>query len=288
MIKTIADITSSVNNGKIHIQRFYKTAGQAGDTYWQDWSYASGQPSYDARVGTALEFNPYTAVRNDAIYFPSKNSDETRHLLEMTIRTLASGTNQVVCDILLYDLLGVYPLIDGDSTDEQVFDNTETLPRYEDGIGVIPVIVNHVAPTTSTGSGTIKYIGTDDVEYSASLSILNSGINKICGANGTTSIGNVGIGFYSGAKGAKSVSSITFSTPPGGLFAVYMIKMLGTIANHDGAAVAEKIFTEKNFMVQNAAMMPEIKDGAWLGMFYRPNGSERTVSLFGTMTFVWG
>lgn len=288
MIRTIADVAFSVDKGKVHTQRFYKTVGQAGDTYWQDWSYASGQPSYDARIGIALAFNPYTAVRNDAIFFPEKSSGDTRHLLEMTIRTLASGTNQVVCDILLYDLLGVYPLIDGDSTEEQLFDNTEILPRYENGVDVIPVVVNHVAPMVSTGGGTIKYIGSDDVERSVNLSILNSGINKICGSMGTSSIGNVGIGLYSGVRGVKSISSVTFSTPPGGLFAVYMIKVLGTIANHDGMAVAEKIFTEKNFMVQNAAMMPEIKDGAWLGMFYRPNGSARTVALFGTMTFVWG
>lgn len=44
--------------------------------------------------------------------------------------TIASGASQLTTDGILYDLLGVYPLIDGDSTDEQVMTNDSPLPRY--------------------------------------------------------------------------------------------------------------------------------------------------------------
>jgi hypothetical protein len=274
--------------GRVHTQRFFKNAGTTGDTYWQDWSYASGQPAYDARIGTALAFNPFVAARNDAIWFPPIPSDQTRHLAKVTMRSSASGTGQVVFNSVIYDLLGVYPLIDGDSTDTQDLDNTLTLPRYADGAGVMAVLVNHVAPQLQAGDGTYTYTGSDNVQYTKPISVLNAGQNKVCSASGTTSIGAIGMATNSPVRGIKSVDAITFTTPPGGLFAIYMVRLLGTVANHDGLAVAEKIATEKCFCRENGMMMPVVHDGAWLGFFYRPNGGARSATLFGDLTFVWG
>lgn len=288
MIRSIADMRDAYDAGRVHTQRFLKNAGTTGDTYWQDWSYASGQPAYDARIGTALAFTPSIAARNDAIYFPPIPSTQTRHLASVTLRSGASGTGQVVFNSVIYDLLGVYPLIDGDSTDLQSLDNTLTLPRYQDGIGVMAVLVNHVAPQTATATGTYVYTGSDDVQYTKSFAVINAGQNKICSEQGTASGGAIGMATNSGVRGIKHVDSITFTTPPGGLFAIYLVRIIGTVSNHDGMSTAEKCATEKCFCRENGMMMPIIYDGAWLGFFYRPNGGARTDTLFGDFTFVWG
>lgn len=285
----MADIASAFDDGRFHNQRFYKGALTAGDTHWQDWSFGAGQPSYDARIGTAGEFNPYTAVRNDAIYFPAINSDQHRHLVDMTLQTVASGTNQATLDSVVYDLLGVYPLIDGDSTDEQLFDNTQTLPRYTDGLGVVPVMVNHVSPMIATTTAIMKYNDTDDIEQTVTVGVHLTGQNRVVsGIGGTLSVGPLSLPLAAGSKGVKTINSIQFSTAPGGLFAIYLIKPLTTIMNCDGNNTTDKIATEKQFTFNNAFNFPRIYDGAWLGMFLRPNGGARTInSVFGHMTFIW-
>lgn len=288
-IQRMADIASAFEDGRFHLQRFYKGALTAGDTHWQDWSFGAGQPGYDARIGTAGAFNPFTAVRNDAIYFPAINSDQHRHLASVTLRTVASGTNQITLDAIVYDLLGVYPLIDGDSTDEQIFDNTQTLPRYTDGLGVMPVIVNHVSPMISAATAVMKYNDTDDVEQTVTIGIHLTGQNRIVsGIDGTTSVGSFSVPLAAGSKGVKTINSIQFNTAPGGLYAIYLLKSLTTIQNNDGNATTDKIATEKELAFMNATHLPRIYDGAWLGMFLRPNGGARTInSVFGNMTFIW-
>lgn len=288
-IRRMADVASAFDEGRFHTQRFYKATLTSGDTHWQDWSYGAGQPSYDARIGVAGAFNQYVAQRNDAIYFPDIDSDQHRHLSGLTIRTLASGTNQVTLDAVVYDLLGVYPLIDGDSTDEQIFDNTVTLPRYTDGLGVFPVLVNHVSPMLSAATATMKYNDTDDVEQTVTIGIHLTGQNRVVsGIGGTTSVGSLSLPLAAGSKGVKTINSIQFITAPGGLYSIYLIKTITTIMNNDGNATTDKIATEKEIAMQNAFNFPRIYDGAWLGFFLRPNGGGRTInSVFGHMTFIW-
>jgi hypothetical protein len=288
-IRKMADVASAFDEGRFHQQRFYKGALTAGDTHWQDWSYGAGQPSYDARIGTAGQFNPYNAQRNDAIYFPSINSDQNRHLTGITLQTVASGTNQSSVDVIVYDLLGVYPLIDGDSTDEQLFDNTETLPRYTDGKGVVAVMVNHVSPMIATTTAIMKYNDTDDIEKTVTVGVHLTGQNRVVsGIGGTLSVGSFALPFAAGSQGCKTINSLQFASAPGGLFAIYLLKPLTTTMNCDGNLTTDKIATEKEFSFNNAFHFPEIFDGAWLGMFLRPNGGARTInSVFGHMTFIW-
>ena len=288
-IRRMADVASAFDEGRFHQQRFYKGALTAGDTQWQDWSFGAGQPAYDARIGTAGQFNPFIASGNDGIYFPSIDSDQHRHLVSMTLRTLASGTNQSSLDVIVYDLLGVYPLIDGDSTDEQVFDNTQTLPRYTDGMGVVPVMVNHVSPIIATATAVMKYNDTDDIEQTATVGCHLTGQNRVVsGIGGTLSVGSFSLPLAAGSSGVKTINSIQFNTAPSGLFAIYLLKPLFTMMNCDGNLTTDKIATEKELTFNNAFHYPEIFDGAWLGMFLRPNGGARTInSVFGHMTFIW-
>jgi hypothetical protein len=289
MIGSVKDIVDAEQAGRIHVQRFFKNASTTGDTQWIDWSFASGQPAYDARIGDALTLTPYVAERNDAIYFPGKASDQQRVLLEMVFQTTSGGTSQTSVDAVLYDLVAVYPLIDGDSIDDQFMDNTLPLPRYEDGKGLIAVMVNHVAPILTNATGTMEYVDSGDVTQTVSFSVVNTGVNKVVSGSTSNSIGFLSMPMAGGAGGIKQINRITFNSAPGGLFAIYIIRPLSTVTNNDGRAVSgSKVATEKGMYNLQGWAFPEIKDGAWLGFFIRPNGGARTVSMFGNLTFVWG
>jgi hypothetical protein len=293
MIRSVKDVLDAFNEGRSHTQRAIKTgASQTGDAQWQDWSFTAGQPGYDARVGTAGKFNPYTAARNDAVYFPPIPSTMERKLGGLSFYPESSGNDRVAVNVAIYDLLGVYPLIDGDSPETQEFDNSATLPRYSTGSGVYAVLVNHISPTIATGSGTMVYTSCDGSEKTVTFGIRNTGVNKACGsANATASSdADLYIPLASGCRGIRSVKSITLSGTSSGLFSLYLVTPIETAQNFSGRTGANYVtWVEKCNCTANAYNLPKIEDGAWLGLFYMPVGGGRTISRFNAeFTFIWG
>lgn len=290
-IRSAGDIAQAFEDGRWHLQRVFKNASTTGDGQWIDWAFASGQPAFDARIGTAGAFNPFVAQRNDAVWFPSIDPTHERRLQSVTLATVAGGTGQTQCSAWVYDLLGVYPLIDGDSTDEQAFDNSLPLPRYESGQGVVCALVNHVAPMLTAADGVISYTDAAGVDrtalpFRAALTGQNKVVSALAGGGGAGAPANVGLALPGG--GVRRVNSLQFSSAPGGLFALYMMRLLQPIANHDGNGTADKIATERCNVALNAWHLPRIFDGAHLGLLLMPSGGARTVSVFGDFTFIWG
>ena len=287
MIRTLADLNDAYTAGMAHSQRVLKNAGASHTTQWADPTFASGQPPYDAHVGTPLQFMPCVAQKNDAVYFPTIASGQTRHL-----HTLTLWSNQATFNgpgsVVIYDLLGYYPLIDGDSTDTQEMDNTLTLPRYADGDGVFAVWVNHVAPAIANGMATVLYTNSDGVQQSVTVNVPNVGVNLVAtgGVQGSASAvsGALAMPLASGAKGVRSIDAVTYMTPPSGLHCIYLVKVLGTMTLGDNLVTAEK-----DFFIHNGCNMPRIHDGAWLGWFDNIGaGTARSVAWFGQFGFVWG
>ena len=286
MITSMRDVVLAQDEGRYHSQRFIKNAGTIGDSQWQDWSFASGQPAFDARIGAALAFNPFVAQRNDAIYFPPKLLGQERKLFEIDCVTTAGGSGQISVDFAIYDLLGVYPLIDGDSTDVQPMDNERVLPRFATGEGVMAVLVNHVAPVVTASDMIVNYTSSKGQVHSVTWRATANGQNKVCYTTaGVGTSGPLYCGLASGDTGIISINDIQFTTAPGGLWAIYLCKPLANFAN---VSQGLSVTTERNFLLSNGFKAPTIEDGAWLGMFYMPNGGARTVAMHGNMHFVWG
>lgn len=283
-IRRLSDLNAAFDAGKWHLQRFQKNAGPSHALQWADPSFGSGQPPYDARVGVPLEFTPCVAQKNDAIWFPGIASGEERYLVSATF-----WTNQATFNgpgsVVLYDLIGYYPLIDGDSNDPQDLDNTLPLPRYADGKGVVAVMVNHIAPALQNGVCTIEYIDSTDTARSATVAIPNLGQNLVVSGHSATSAGNYGTVNLPlpGGQGIKQITRITHTTAPGGLHCIYLIQILGTAVLGDNL-----VAFEKDFALKDGFRLPRIYDGAWLGWFDRiGTGTSRTVTAFGNFVFAW-
>lgn len=290
-LRSVKDVVDAVDAGRQHTQRFLKGTGAVGDYQWQDWAYATGQPGYDARVGIARAFNPFNAVGNDAIYFPPIPADMERRILGVTAFAAASGADQTNVEMELYDLIGVYPLIDGDSTDQQDMDNTLTMARYADGEGVRPVFVNHVAPLIQASSPTVNYVDSDGNAKSVVWRSTTAGQNKVnYSVSGNGGISSIWAGLAAGSRGVRAITSIQFNVAPGGLWAIYMCKpLLRTSVRGGLATFTQTVATEKCMCLNNGFSMPRVYDGAHLGFFYMPVGGVwRSTTLFGNITFVWG
>lgn len=281
----LAAVNRAFEEGRWHLQRFTKNLGTAHALQWCDPTFSSGQPAYDAHVGAALAFTPAIAQRNDAIWFPGINPGQERRLVSATFRDQQSTYNGPA-SIVIYDLLGYYPLIDGDSTDEQVMDNTLTLPRYATGDGVVAVMVNHVAPAIQGGIGALTYTDAKGVQHVSTIGVPLNGVNLVCSnsqATAATGVGALAMSLDAPA-GVLSIDALQYTTPPGGLHAIYLIKPLATMVGGDNL-----LAVEKDFFGRNGMHAPRVYDGAWLGWFNRIGaGAARNVAWWGHMTFCWG
>lgn len=287
MIRSLSDINAAFDAGRFHVQRFQKNAGTAHAKVWADPSYASGQPPYDARVGTAATFTPAIAQKNDAIYFPGIAAGMERYLVEAQVWSNQATYNGPI-NMQFFDLLGYYPLIDGDSNDLQDCTNDASLPRYADGAGVQMVMVNHIAPALQNGLTVINYTNSDGVDKTITVDIPNNGQNIVCsGCTNTagTISSTINIPLADGDKGVRRINSIQHTTAPGGLHCIYLVRFLGSMVLGDNLVTAEK-----SFITGKAFAPPRIYDGAWLGWFdsLALGTTARTVSWFGNLTFVWG
>lgn len=285
-LATLGDLNRAFDEGRWHLQRVYKAAGTAHALQWADPSFAAGQPAYDARVGTAATFTPTVAQKNDAVFFPGIPSGMERRLMSVTLWSNQSTFNGPG-SVVLFDLLGYYPLIDGDSADTQAFDNTLTLPRYASGDGVFPVMVCHVAPAVQYGVAVVDYTDSTGAARTVTLNVPNNGQNLVCSGvrpAGATDVGPLFMALADRSQGVRSIDALTYTTPPGGLHCIYLVKPLATVQLGDNL-----VAREKEFYGRAGLHCPRIEDGAWLGWFDRiGSGTSRTVAWFGNFTFAWG
>ncbi len=289
MIRSARDIALAYEAGRVHSQRFFKNAGTSGAGQWHDWSYASGQPAYDARIGSALEFTPISAQGNDAIYFPGIPSGMERRLAGVDLVFMPGGSGASAVSFEMYDLLGVYPLIDGDSTDLQVMDNSLPVPRYSDGVRA--VLVNHVSPVIQAADVVVNYTNAAGSARSVTWAATAFGQNKV---NYTVATGGSSGPLYcsmaQGDTGIGRIDAVQFATAPGGLWAIYLVKPIARLRNlgANGGSNALSGTSEAIFAMEAGFHLPLILDGAALGFFFMPATGTATTALHGQAHFIWG
>ena len=279
-VKEIVD--QAYTNGKNWYTAFRKVPALATTLgIWADLSFAPGSPRPNYKIGNELEGTRFTGAYG--IYHGSPvTTDGFKFLHKLMVGCVSA--NVIPGTFILCDYLFFYPLIDLDSTDYQVFDNTVTsLPRYINGEGVKaylvatnPYVGGQVFQITYTNQSGVAGQTSEWVTANTATNIatiLNSGVgNPYRGPF---------IQLQSGDRGIRSVDGIQMFAPNGGLAALVLVRPLATVIASDVQCVSET-----DFLI-DLPSLPKIYDGAYLNLLFCPNGSAAAVPIFGELTVIW-
>lgn len=278
--KSIKDLVDKAYiGGQSHRGTFRKimqsTATTAGLFY--DFTMYPGHPVTNFYASTPLV--AATLPAREGIQLGQNQAPKAKYVKSVTAYSTVAA-NFVLLDYLLY-----YPFIDGDSTDEQLLDNTVTLPRYSDGRGVKAMLV---AQGTYTGNVayTIKYTNQDGVSGRISQRcITNTWGGSSCVVSSGVAVGQYGwhIPLCEGDVGIRSIESLTFETPNGGILSLVLVADLGAFQIREANAPAEK-----DFLIDQGLGMPVIQDGAYIGFIGSGAGSIASQIFVGSLQSIWG
>ena len=287
--RNIRDLGLSLtDSGKTWISTFRKvpaaTATIAGQ--WFDYGYAAGNPIPNYYAASPLV--AATLESDKGIIVPRMASGEKQWLHRFAL--MSAGATSSTQPFILNDYLLFYPFVDMDAAGEdQVMDNTVTLPRYSDGAGVQMMVVAQ-SGTVGGGRFAITYTGSDDVQYTTGS--LFCGAAQPSGAI-VAAAGAVGgllpfVPLNAGVKGVKRIDSVNFTVANGGLCCVVLVKPLDVSQTLESCSVAGIGSAVEKEALRLRGGIVEIKDGAFLAfMGQGVAGSVASAPLVGTVETVW-
>ena len=296
VINGIQDVVNAELDGRMRNYIWRKTPSQTTTIgIWFDLAMSPGMPTpkywFDASPLVAKAIYQST----DGGYFHGANvSPAQKFLRSMTVQAHStSTTNPSPINAVLLDYLLYYPSIDDGTLDEQVMDNTVTLPRYTDGEGV-----QMMAVTTGlrTGGQTfqVKYTNQDGV---------TGQLSGVCTQNAAAYIGSITnsdraisnssswmIPLAAGDTGVRAVESVTMiSGVDVGLFSIILVRPLAQICFREcqiSTAATINTPNEKDFLIPTREL-PRIYDDAYLNMVVLPQASLATTILRGDLKVIW-
>ena len=288
MFKNFRTLGAAFDAGKTWISTFRKVPASTATVtgQWYDYGYASGNPipNYYAAaplVSAVLE-------SDKGIIVPRLASGTKQYLHRLSV--MSSGATAGTQPLILMDYLLYYPFVDMDAAGEdQTMDNTVTLPRYTDGLGVQMMVIAQ-SPTVGGGLFTITYIGSDDIQYTTSAIFCGSAqpSGAVVNATGAVAGLNPFVPLNAGVKGVKSVVSSNFSVANGGLCSIVLVRPLETTIALESTSVAGIGSAVEKEALRLRAGIVEIKDGAFLSLIGQGvAGSVASSPLVGTIETVW-
>ena len=277
-------------SGQSNSFNFYKasadpSAGLAGQ--WQEYFSSTGSPGAIPFTGTAgVATVPTNATTGALLPLPEGNvSPQLRYLtaaqLGGTAATLVPGV-AILVDILLY-----YPSCSA-TTSPTTLNNTTTLTRYTDGIGVMGIcFVNTLQSGATNATVTFTFTADDGSSRTGALASGSSAtpVSILYGIGNTVSFeqGPPFIPIPAGHKGIKSINSYTVSATQGTTFHFALVKPLAVLPIATANSYLEKSF------VQPFPSFPQIVDGACLGLIVMPGGALAANSVItGHLEYAWG
>lgn len=280
---SVDDLVNEITtNGKFWRSTFQKTSSNTGTSAaGRAHSYftATGVPgpgTYSGTAGVATQMNSNTG--GALVMSPSSVTPDTRHLLTMnayTPSTVVTPAALILCDFLLY-----YPacVVTGTPT---TLDNTATLPRYTDGIGVQCFVEVQSNLGAASPALTLNYRDTDNNDQNGLA--LTSPANSATISTIFQNNGGVFLPTAVGDRGIKRINSYTLASGTTGTVAFVLVKPLAEIP-----LLAANTASERDFLSQLPSL-PQIQDGACLG-FISVIGGAMTASqtIMGKIEMGWG
>lgn len=290
---SVSEYAAADEAGRVWVSGFRKAVASAASTTsaWLDYSYFAGSPPANFYASAPLV--AATLEADKGIYTGGNVAPATKHIKALTLMSAASaaastanGRQEVaLCDYLLY-----YPFVDTDAIgEEQVMDNTVTLPRYTSG----QVMAVAQSAASAIGAFTFNYTNQDGV--SGRVSQVNStfvvaGGGQIVGASGTGASYNPFLYLQAGDTGVRSIESVTMSAAGGGLMCLVIVKPLLKTTVSEECRTNSGAFgscTELLSLIHQAGA-PQIRDGAVLGLIAAGYaGSLASSILVGTLEAAW-
>lgn len=287
--RNIRAFADADEDGKTWITQFQKNASTAATAIGQyiDYSYYAGTPLANFYASSPLEAAYISASRG--IYVPDVNPAK-QYLKKISVmgsvNAGAAAQHLLLCDYLMY-----YPFIDTNSTLQQDFIQTVSLPRYSSG----RVVAISQSASSTIGQFTITYTNQDGV--SGKVSPVNYARIAAAGGQAVT-LGTATTGFTpfvelaAGDREVRSIESITFTVTGGGLIALSIIKPLAAVhmcersirSGNDSSGAASEYET----LIHDASQH-EIKQGAILNFLMHTGNSSPLASsvLSGYIETTW-
>lgn len=293
---TVAEYASADELGQCWVTGFRKSVSSAATvtSSWVDYTYFSGSPGPNFYATSPLTASEVDATRG--IYVPQV-APATQHLKNLMLMTAASSATstangrQQVC---LADYLLYYPFIDTDAVgEEQLLDNTVTIPRY--GAGKVVAVAQ--SSSSAIGQFTMTYTNQDGTSGRVTpnqYAFVVAGGGQLVSASGTGASYQPWLHLQAGDTGVQSIQSVTFTVAGGGLMALVIVKplFLGSLTQEcrrttSGNLESYGACVEYMSVIQQAGA-PRIIDGAVLGLLAAGySGSLASSILSGVLETVW-
>jgi hypothetical protein len=280
---SVRDVVRAWEEGRCWNSFIHKTSTPTPSALrWADMSMGAGIPIYNAYVGAQLEATALTGQKNQGVFTgPPMTADQKRYLVQVSLAS-PQTTNGPPYDYILADYLMFYPLIDGDSTDQQDMANDISLPRYSDGKGVKAFMVI-TTPMGTDGDVTIGYTDADGVDRSLTTRIgVSSTVGVITngGAAGVTVTRALAPFIPIPQDGVRKINYVTNLSAMGGFYAICLCKPLTTLMQREALTMTEKC------LVSQQTTMPRIYPGAYLNFLMFANNSGNPSTVRGQLDFI--
>lgn len=284
-LKRFKDIVDAYDSGNSHYTGWRKVPSQVTTAgVWFDLSMSPWNPIPQYYAAAPMIAQVMKLSDQWGFFHRRDVSPKKEHLAKSTL--IASSAN-AIWPYILADYLLYYPFIDEGTTDEQFFDNTNTITRYTDGKGVQMMAVS-VAGRTGNARFRVKYTNQDGVEgritpihistiATANGSILTSQTTGATTGNRTSPF----LTLQQWDTGVRKIESITMIDVDVWLFALVLVKPLVNFAFKDVSWPVEIDY------IRDQMNMPEIQTDAFLSFITCPLGSLSWVTLMGDFTFIF-
>ena len=246
------------------------TSVTAVASQWYDDTMLAGIPAANFYASAPLV--SATLDANDGIRHWRLESGASEHLLEAMVfgnaGTLEAPAQFLFCDWLLY-----YPFLDGDSADAQDLTNTVSLPRYTDGKGLRAFLVAQ-GTGSAVGSYSVSYTNSDGVAGRTATGsvVLPTGAGFVLTTgSGVANRFEPFIALQSGDTGIRSVEQFTWTSPPGGISALVIVKPLAQLLYAEIGTVAEQTYYPR---------FPKVESGAYLNVLRSQVGATPNARIY--------
>ena len=285
-IRSVRDVVLAHEEGRVRNYAWNKTNAAMFGTLgvWADVSGASGNPRakqwFDATPLTAQQIRQST---DGGIYHGPNVAPQVKYAREFRLNMLTAivPCTAIVCDYLLY-----YPTIEDGTTDPQVMDNTNTLPRWTDGAGVQMMAVT-ISSRTGGQSFSVNYTNQDGVSGRVTPNVTQNAVTApgTITTSPSSAVNTGGIPFIplqDGDSGVRSVESVTMNGVDTGFFALVLVKPLFNTINQNLVVPYEKDL----YLMQSE--MPIIEDDAFISYVMLPGAANGSVTSRGSLKVIWG